>query len=278
VLEAFDPQANPSRIATLQATHDLSGLSGYNPDPNSPQWNALSLSIPSFAHAIHSGEIELGQYYYLGETRKTLRVYKLPPGATSQQISVLSTALRFNEEFLLLDLSRAYHWRDGTNLNDPLTVRFLDTPKLSVDEGATLGTTPTLSWNPVAGAKVYVVSIYDGSGNLVWSGFTPQTSLSIPFPLTSGATYFWDVYTDDQTEILDYISMDPAALQARLYLNLNHLVRLGQLQASPVNHRRGELAHAFLENLGHIPQGAYQKLLQNGYRESVSEIRSFKVQ
>jgi len=276
-LEAFDPQANHSRITTLQVTHDLSGLSRYNPDPNSPQWNAYSLSIPSFSHATHSGEIELGQYYFLGETQKALRVYKIPSGATAQQITVSSVALRFQGN-QLLDFSRAHHWRDGTNLNDPLTVQFLDTPKLTIDDGATLGTTPTLTWNPVTGAKVYMVSVYDGGGNLIWSGFTPQTSLSIPLPLTNGATYFWDVYTDDQTEMLDYIGMDPAALQARLYLDINHLVRWAYLQVSPVNQRRGELAQAFLKNLGHIPQGAYQKLLQNGYRESVSETRSFKVQ
>lgn len=277
-LEAFDPQANPSRVTILEVTHDLSGLSGYYPDLNSPQWNAFSFSIPSFAHAIHSGEIELGQYYYLGETRKALRVYKIPSGVNSQQISLFSVALRFNSDFQVLDFSLAFHWRDGTNLGTPLTVAFLDTPKLGVADGATLGSTPTLSWNPVSGGKVYMVSVYDGEGNLVWAGFTPRTSITLPMPLKSGTTYFWDVYTDDQTDMLDYIGMDPATLQARLYVDLNHLARLRQLKASPVNHARGELAKAYRESLGYIPQGAYQGLLQNGYRESVSEIRSFRVQ
>ncbi len=277
-LEAFDPQANPSRVTTLQVTHDLSGLSQYNPDPNSPGWNAFSVSVPTFNHAIHSGEIELGQYYYFGESSKTLRIYEIPSGTTSQQISVVSTAVRFDNNFQVLDFSRAYHWRDGTNLSTSLTVSFLDTPKLGIEDEATLGTTPTLTWNPVAGAKVYVVSVYDEGGNLVWAGFTPNTSLVVPFPLTTGAAYFWDVYTDDQTEMLDYIGMDPAALQARLYLDGEHLVRLKSLRTNPVNRQRGELAKAFLNNLGYIPQGAYQKLLQNGYRESVSETRSFTVQ
>ncbi|UZX16192.1 hypothetical protein KQ693_03950 [Thermus sp. PS18] len=280
-LEAFDPQANPSRVTTLQVTHDLSGLSQYNPDPTSPGWNAFSVSVPTFNHAIHSDEVELGQYYYFGQASKTLRVYKLPPGASAQQIAVTSIAIRFrivDNTLEVLDLSQAQNWRDGTNLANPLTVHFLDTPKLGIEDGTTLGATPTLTWNPVAGAKVYVVSVYDEGGNLVWAGFTPNTSLVVPFPLATGASYFWDVYTDDQTEMLDYIGMDPAALQARLYLDTKHLVRLKSLRTNPVNRQRGELAKAYLDNLGYIPQGAYQKLLQNGYRKSVSEIRSFTVQ
>ncbi len=277
-LEAFDPQANPNRVTTLQVSHDLSGLSGYNPDPASPQWNALSFSVPSFAHAIHSGEVELGAYYYLGTTTKALRVYKIPSGATSQQISLVSVALRFDNDLQVLDFSRAFHWRDGTNLGTPLTVTFLDTPKLGVGDGATLGSTPTLSWNPVSGGKVYMASVYDGSGNLVWAGFTPKTSIAVPFPLQGGATYFWDVYTDDQTEMLDYIGRDPLALQARLHVDLEHRPRLKDLRGNPVNSTRGELAQAFLENLGPLPQGAYQGLLQRGYRESLSEIRTFRVQ
>lgn len=276
-LEAFDPQSNPNRVSLLQVTHDLSALSGFNPDPNSPQWNAFSLSIPSFTHAIHSGEVELGQYYYLGQTTKALRVYKIPTGAASQQIAVSSLALRFQGN-QTLDSSRAFHWRDGTNLATPLSVTFLDTPKLGVSEGATLSNPPTLSWSPVTGGRVYVISLYDNSGELVWMGYTTNTSITVPLTLRSGATYFWDVYTDDQTEMLDYIGMDPVALQARLHLPLDHLTRLKHLKASPINQARGGLAEAFRESLGYIPQGAYQGLLQKGYRESVSETRSFQVQ
>ncbi|GGM98886.1 hypothetical protein GCM10007092_10920 [Thermus composti] len=280
-LEAFDPGINSSRVVSLQVTHDYSGLSGFHFNPNDSSWNAYAVSIPSFVHAIHSGEVELGQYYFFGESSKTLRVYKISSGTTSQQISLSHGALRFDPNtFTLQDASFVYQWRDGTNLNQGLTATFLDTPKLQVNDGATLGTNPTLSWNPVNGAKVYVVSVYDAQGALVWAGFTPNTSITVPIGLQSGATYFWDVYTDDQTEILDYIGMDPAALQARLYVDLNHYPRLKGLQTSPVNRYRGELARAFRETLGYLPgpQAAYQDLLQNGYRESVSETRSFTVQ
>ncbi|BDG27885.1 hypothetical protein [Thermus thermophilus] len=280
-LEAFDPGANPSRVATLQVAHDYSGLSGFNFNPNDPNWNAYGVSVPSFAHAIHSGEVELGQYYYLGQTTKAVRVYKIPSGTTAQQISFLHTALRLDPDtFEVKDFSRVYQWRDGTNLGQGLTATFLDTPKLQVNDGASLGANPTLSWSPVNGAKIYVVSVYDAQGALVWAGFTPNTSITVPVALQSGATYFWDVYTDDQTEMLEYIGMDPAALQARLYLDLERYPRLRHFRAAPVSRYRGELAQAFRESLGHLPgpQAAYQNLLQNGYRESVSETRSFTVQ
>ncbi len=276
-LESFDPGTNPNRVTLLQVTHDYSGLSGFNFNNRS----AFAVSVPSFAHAIHSGEVELGQYYFLGQTTKTVRVYRIPSGTTAQQISLLHTALRLDPATSQLkDLSWVYQWRDGTNLNQGLTATFLDTPKLQVDDGASLGANPTLSWSPVNGAKVYVVSVYDAQGALVWAGFTPNTSTTVPISLQSGATYFWDVYTNDQTEMLDYIGMDPTALQARLYLELERYPRLRHLRASPVNRYRGELAWAFRENLGHLPgpQAAYQNLLQNGYRESVSETRSFTVQ
>lgn len=277
-LEPFDPDTN-SKITTLQVAHDYSGLTGFTFDPANPGWNAFALTVPSFAHAISSGEVELGQYYFLGTNSKTLRVYAIPPGASSQQIALAHLALRFDPQ-TIKDLSLVYQWRDGTNLTQGLTASFLDTPKLQVAEGANLGPNPTLSWSAVSGAKVYVVSVHDAQGSLVWGGFTPSTSMVVPVPLQSGATYFWYVYTDDQTEILDYIGMDPAALQARLYLDLDHYPRLKGFKTSPINRYRGELAQAFREAFGHVPrpQAAYQNLLQKGYRESVSETRSFTVQ
>lgn len=280
-LEAFDPGTNPSRVVSLQVTHDYSGLSGFHFDPNDSNWNAYAVSIPSFVHAIHSGEVELGQYYFLGQTTKTVRVYNIPPGTTAQQIAFLHRALRLDPNTSQLKgRSWVYQWRDGTNLSQGLTAKFLDTPKPQVNDGANLGTNPTLSWSPVSGAKVYVVSVYDAQGALVWAGFTPNTSVTVPVSLQSGVTYFWDIYTNDQTEMLDYIGMDPAALQARLYVDLNHYPRLKHLQTSPVNRYRGELARVLREALGYLPgpQAAYQNLLQNGYRESVSETRSFTVQ
>lgn len=279
-LEAFEPGTNP-KVATLQVSHDYSGLTGFNFNPSDPGWNAFSVTVPSFVHAIHSGEVELGQYYYLGQTTKTVRVYKIPSGSTAQQIAFLHTALRLDPNtYQLKGFSQVYQWQDGTTLSQNLTAAFLDTPKLQVGDGASLGANPTLSWNPVNGAKVYVVSVYDDQGALVWAGFTPNTSITVPATLQSGATYFWDVYTDDQTETLDYIGTDPAALQARLYLELERYPRLRHLQASSANHYRGELAQVFRENLGYLPgpQAAYQNLLQNGYRESLSETRSFTVQ
>lgn len=279
-LEPFDPGANP-RVTTLQVAHDYSGLTGFTFDPANPVWNAFALTVPSFAHAISSGEVELGQYYFFGTMSKTLRVYAIPSGASSQQIALAHLALRFDPQTLAIkEFSRVYQWRDGTNLTQGLTASFLDTPKLQVAEGANLGPNPTLSWSAVNGAKVYVVSVYDAQGALVWAGFTPTTSMAVPIPLQSGAAYSWDVYTDDQTEILDYIGMDPAALQARLYLDLDRYPRLQGLKTLPIHRYRGELAQAFRESLGLVPgpQAAYQNLLQKGYRESVSETRSFTMQ
>jgi len=277
-LEAFDPASNP-RVTLLPVQHDYSALGGFTLDPSNPDWNALAFSVPSFVHAIHSGEVELGQYYFLGESTKSLRVYKIPQGAASQQIQVLHVALRFDESFQVKDLSLVYTWRDGTNLDQAITARFLDTPKLAVADGATLSSTPTLSWQGVSGAKIYVVGVYDGDGNLVWAGITPKTSTTIPFPLASGATYFWDVYTNDQDELVDYIGKSPEAIQARLHLNLGHLAKLERLRPSPVNAYREKVARALMEaGQTPMPEAAYQRLLQNGYRESVSETRTFTVQ
>jgi hypothetical protein len=277
-LEAFDPASNP-RVTLLPVQHDYSALGGFTLDPSNPGWNAFAFSVPSFVHAIHSGEVELGQYYFLGENAKSLRVYKIPQGTASQQIQVLHVALRFDESFQVKDLSLVYTWRDGTNLDQAITARFLDTPKLAVADGATLSSTPTLSWQGVSGAQIYVVSVYDGDGNLVWAGFTPKTSTTIPFPLASGATYFWDVYTNDQDELVDYIGKSPEAIQARLHLNLGHLAKLERLRPSPVNAYREKVARALMEaSQTPMPEAAYQRLLQNGYRESVSETRTFTVQ
>ena len=277
-LEAFDPTSNP-RVTLLPVQHDYSALGGFILDPSNRGWNAFAFSVPSFLHAIHSGEVELGQYYFLGESAKNLRVYKLPQDAASQQIQVVHVALRFDESFQVRDLSLTYTWRDGTNLDQAITARFLDTPKLTVADGATLSSTPTLSWQGVSGAKVYVASVYDRNGNLVWAGFTPRTSITIPFPLSSGATYFWDVYTDDQTDLLDYIGKSPETIQARLHLNLGRLAKLEHLHPSPVNAYREKVARALMEaGQNPLPEAAYQNLLQMGYRESVSEIRTFTVQ
>ncbi|WP_243093626.1 hypothetical protein [Thermus thalpophilus] len=279
-LEAFDPQANPSKVKLLNVTHDYTALSGFEFDLQSPNWNAFSFAVPYFVHAIHSGEVELGQYYYLGTTAKQLRVYNIPSGTAAQQIYLQNIALRIDPNtFQILDLSLVHQWRDGTNLGQSVTATFLDTPKLQVGDGANLSTTPTLAWSNVAGAIVYVASLYDAQGNLLWAGFTPNTSITVPFALQGGATYFWDVYTDDQTEMLDYIGMDPAVLQARLFLNIAHHPRLKHFQTHRVNRYRGELARAFRENTGQmpLPQAAYQNLLQRGYRESISEVRSFRV-
>lgn len=274
-LESFDGP----KVVPLEVRHDYTRLTGFVTDPQNQDWNAFGVSIPYFIHAIHSAEIELGQYYYLGQSAKSLKIYALPSGATSQQIQVVSSALRFDpSSFQILDLSRAYHWRDGTNLTQPLVVPFLDTPKLSLQDGITLSSRPILTWQGVAEGRVYVVSVYDDQGRLVWAGFTPNTSITVPVPLTSGSTYTWDVYTDDQTELLDYIGFDPAGLQARLAIDLERHPRLKDLKDTPVNAYRRELARAFLERVGFIPHAAYQRLLQNGYRESVSETRSFTVQ
>ncbi|WP_105318314.1 hypothetical protein [Thermus tenuipuniceus] len=276
-LEAFDPQSNP-RVTTLAVSHDYGALTGFNFNPTSPSWNAFSLSTASFAHAIHSGDIELGQYYFRGQTTKNLRVLALPPTDVSQQITVQSHAVRLSAAESILDYSSVQQWRDGSNLSQALTVSFLDTPKLTVNDGATLGPNPTLSWTQVSGGQVYVVSVYDQTGNLVWVGYTPKTEIALPIPLSSGTTYSWDVSTDDQTGMLEYIGMDPSALQARLYLDPAHYPRLKGYKGSTVNQARGRMAQAFLERLGYVPQGAYQNLLQRGYRQSVSETRTFLVQ
>lgn len=276
-LEAFDPQSNP-KVATLTVSHDYGALTGFDFNPTSPDWNAFSLSTASFTHAIHSGDIELGQYYYVGETTKNLRVLALSSTDVSQQIMVQSLAVRLSATGHILDLSLVQQWRDGTNLGQGLTASFLDTPKLAVNDGATLGQNPTLSWSPVPGGQVYVVSVYDQTGKLVWVGYTPKTEIALPISLSSGATYSWDVSTDDQTGMLEYIGMDPSALQARLYVNLDHYPKLKGYKGSTVNQARGRMVQAFLEGQGYVPQGAYQNLLQRGYRQSVSETRTFSVQ
>lgn len=125
---------------------------------------------------------------------------------------------------------------------------------------------------------MYVVSVYDQTGKLVWVGYTPKTEIALPISLSSGATYSWDVSTDDQTGMLEYIGMDPSALQARLYVNLDHYPKLKGYKGSTVNQARGRMVQAFLEGQGYVPQGAYQNLLQRGYRQSVSETRTFSVQ
>jgi hypothetical protein len=77
-LEAFDPASNP-RVTLLPVQHDYSALGGFTLDPSNPDWNALAFSVPSFVHAIHSGESRARPVLLPGRKRKELKGLQDPP-------------------------------------------------------------------------------------------------------------------------------------------------------------------------------------------------------
>ena len=281
-LQAFDPASNPN-VASLTVTHDASALTGFD---FSATGTAFSVSIPSFESSVTSAELELGQYYLTGSGSKSMRVYKVPAGKQGQTLTTLSRAIKLTADGKAIDaFSNATAWRNGTNATTPITAQFLGiaSPQSPAAAATGVATKPTLTWKAVPGAVIYIVAVYNPStGAAIWTGFTPNTSITLPLGLAANTQYAWDVYTDDQTAFVDYIGVAPEALQAARYLDVSHLARLGGLgQGSKLNAWRGALARNYLNSLGYVPkiyatrEGAYQNLISKGYRESNSETLLF---
>lgn len=279
-LEAFDPATNP-RVTTQPVRYDGSAVDRAGSD-------FFIETVPSFEHAITSGALTLGEYYggeFSGQD--DLRVIKLASDTRSQNISVSSTAYRSND-----DKDGDYTgstsftgWRDGTNLGQALTANFIDIPNPQAPKADTEGAsrTPTLNWKAVKNAKVYVVGVYrvlSDRTEPVWVGYTPNTSLQVPFELEAGAEYVWQVSTDDSTEMLDYIGSDPLGTEAARWMSAGRLNKAPNL-GSALNTWRGEVALGILQAGGKLPQRlvgtdrAYQNLLETGYRYADSQEFTF---
>lgn len=280
-LQAFDPATNPSKVATVSISHDTSAFAA---DGFNTATGDFSASLPSFGAGITSAEVELGQYYFINASPRNMRVYKIPSGAPGQQIAIFSPALHFDPTgTTVISRSHVFQWRDGTNLTSALSAKFIATGKPTEPASAATGVsrTPTLKWKAVPEAKVYVVTIFDpGTGKGLWRVYTPNTQATVPVSLAASKGHAWQVYTDDQTAMLDYIGSDPDALDAHLWLAPGRLARKN-LQSDAINDWRGEIVQGYLKAQGRIPsrfsqrEGAYQNLLTNGYRESLSETATF---
>jgi hypothetical protein len=289
-LKAFDPATNPE-VINLPVSYDFTALtpSGFD---FSATGNALALSNPFFVPAITSSDVPLGEYADLAGSGGPIPMRVIKIGSATpkaQQIRVESQALKLNNSgTAVLALSNAWYWRDGTNQSTAVNAQFLGVAQPSTPADASTGAskTPTLSWKPVSGGKVYGVTLTEASsGKTVWTGFTTNTNITVPVALSANKTYLWDVYTNDHNEMLDYIGLDPDAFQAGLWVNPARLAGLkGPIQGgSRINAWRGELVKAYLEATGKAPHGlmvreqdkSYQNLLTRGYRESIGESFSF---
>ena len=68
------------------------------------------------------------------------------------------------------------------------------------------GERPLLEWEPVSGAEIYLIVVYDADGTATWSTITDATSIHLGGPLAIpdansgpriGAGSSWVVYADD---------------------------------------------------------------------------------
>lgn len=285
-LQNFDPASNPN-VATTPFSHDTSALTSGGFD-FSPTGNALSLTEVSFEPSVTGGSITLGTYFDFTAGPRNLRIYKIPTGKQGQTIATESQALKFDESGNLAAFSVVYRWFNGTNLTankaDFMAVPVLQTPA----NGATnVSRNPRLSWKAVDRPAVYTVTLYDGdTGAPILTTYTPETFLNIyQIKLEPNKVYFWDVAADENAQMIDFISVDPDAQLAARYVDLNTLnaFRNTRYQSNKVNNWRGQVAEAFLNAVGYVPQTGWSpgstwlvQSLEKGYRFSGSEAFAFQ--
>lgn len=279
LLESFDPATNP-RVTTQTVQYDGSAVNRVG--------GAFEVeTVPSFEHALTSSALMLGQYYKDNPSGSdTLRVMRLGQGTRAQHISVVSTLTRYDPaDSTFLGDSRFTGWRDGTNLGQPLGVNFLGIPDPqapALDETGT-SRTPTLTWSGVGGARLYQVvlfrSLEDGP-EPVWEGYTPGTSLTLPFALEANADYSWQIYANDSYDVTYVLGSDPVAMEASRWVSAGKLPR-ARGDGSALNTWRGQAARAIWQATGAPPQrflgpaDTYQNLLETGSREANSQEFTF---
>ncbi|WP_412028235.1 hypothetical protein [Deinococcus yunweiensis] len=275
-LENFDPATN-SRVMNQSIRYDGSAVSR---QVDGATAGILVDTTASFEHAITSAALPLGEYFdedALGT--QDLRVMKLASGTNAQSIAVTSRLIRYDtKDFFIVGDSTFYGWRNGVNQGQPLNATYLAIPAPQAPAQAATGVSraPSMSWSAVPGGKVYQVALLrleeDDSATLAWVGYTPDTSLQVPLTLDANATYIWQVYTDDGTEMADYIGRDPLALEAARWKPTSALVK-ARTGESALNRWRGQAAQVIVQRTGSLPRpdAAYQNLQTTGYRDTNSQ-------
>ena len=279
-LEPFDPALNP-RVASIPVSHDTSALTGFN--FSGAAADSVSVSSPKFTPTIGTAAFPLGQYVDFTAGPRNLRVVKIADGVQAQLLEITSQAINLANGAN----SKVTTWHDGTNLTQPINAKFLAIPSVQSPAIAAknVGTSPTLSWRAVPGARLYGVTVIDSvSGQTVWSGLTGRTSISLPYELAPNTKYDWGVGTDDQYSIGDIFGTSPMAFAANAWVDTNSIFKLrGKGYGNDaMNTWRGNQAAKYLERNGSLPSLGIgtdtrpgQRLVSRGFRESSSESASF---
>ncbi len=170
----------------------------------------FSLADLFLYHAIHSSDLWLSELFHdSGVASVTSPVPQIPLDQGVYWYGV-GVAGRFDgSELVVYGQTLTFLVAGATSLR----VSYLQRPGNPTVGG---GAEPEVSWTASAGATLYEVDVFDGSGNLVFVGATATNlSVKLPMPLPPG-TYSVQVLANDSLRPSDYLAGRMAGGRPRL--------------------------------------------------------------
>lgn len=119
----------------------------------------------------------------------TRRVLTLLPAALAAVLLVAVALPRLREQSSATVATRG---SEGSPQSDAIPPLAIVSPS---EDGAVVASTDSFVWRAASGDAEYRFTIMDGTGGIVWSKSTGDTSVTLPadLRLTHGSEYFWSV-------------------------------------------------------------------------------------